>query len=190
MKFNLKKSSKIAYEQIDRSLEDQRTERGHENLDGEGSYDKALGETRKDKEIESITEKQFDHKEPEQEKTLEARMDDERTHFSGNWRDDRTHKTNTLPINELAEERQRKRMELRGDGDGFEPAHFQEYKKESIDLMHENFAELKDLNNELDKVYTASSEKRMTTSERLKVTALKTKRNRIINGLHDESRKS
>jgi hypothetical protein len=117
-------------------------------------------------------------------------MDDKRSVLPGDWRDDRTHNTNTLPINELAEERQRKRMALRGDGDGFEPMHFQEYKKVDLDLTHENFANLAEINDEIDKVYTASAEKRMTTSEKIMVKALKEKRNKIIDGLKNENRNS
>jgi hypothetical protein len=190
MKFNLKKAQHIAYEHTDKMLEKKRNKRDHHNVDDDGSYDRVLKDTRKEKEIISITEKQFNHGEEEQAKTLEARMDDKREFSPENWRDDRTHKTNTLPINELAEERQRKRMKLRGDGDGLDESHFQNYKKEDLDLMHANFAGLIEINKEIDKVYTASSAHRMTTSEKRKIESLKNQRNKIIDGLKNENRDS
>jgi len=190
MKFNLKKANKIAYDHTDKGLADQRDDMNHHNTDGEGSYDRLLDENRSNKEIIDITEKQLGNEDPNADKTIEARMDDKRQLLPGNWRDDRTHKTNTLPINELAEERQRKRMKDSGLGDGFETQHFQEYKKENLDLTHANFADLSDVINEIDKVYTATSIGRVTTSEKIKIKALTAKRNKILNGLQYENRNS
>lgn len=175
MGYNKKKTAKLNYEHQDKMLDDQRKKRG---LDKEktGPYDRILGETRKNEEILSTVEKQLQkhHKESDKTKKLtEKWFDDE------SKRDDSTHKTNTLPINELAEEAQRRRMALRGDGDGFVKDHFQDHKKESVGLSEQNYGKLSKVMDEMDKLWMASSWSRLTTSEKKKITALKKERDAI-----------
>jgi len=192
MAYNRKKAKlaqkKLDYETTEPWLEDQRKKRDHENNEGDGSYDRILDDERKKEEVSELTEKQLSknksHKnEGKENKTIEARFDDERTVFSGDWRDDRTWKTNTLPINELAEESQRKRMKAEGQGDGFLPTHYQEYKRESIGLGDENFAELKQAVDQMDKLWMASSYNRLTTSEKKELKELKAKTNKFLGKL-------
>ena len=104
----------------------------------------------------------------------EARLDD------ADKRDDRTHKTNTLPINELAEEAQRARIKARGDGDGLEKDHFQEYKKQDLGLMDANFARLSTVNSKIDKLFMSASWNRLTTGEKYQLKKLIAQRDEII----------
>jgi hypothetical protein len=179
---------KLDYETTEPSLDDQRKKRGLENNEDDGHYDKILDEERKNEEESELTEKQLSknksHKnEGKENKTIEARFDDERTVFSGDWRDERTWKTNTLPINELAEEAQRARMKAEGQGDGFLPTHYQEYKRENVGLGDENFAELKQVVDQMDKLWMASSFNRLTTSEKKQLKELKAKTNKFFGKL-------
>ena len=180
MAYNKRKATAQKKETIEPTLEDQRKKRGHEKVDEDGNYDRILDKTRKNQDESNLIEKQFDHKEDKENKTIEARMDDERTVLPGNWRDDRTHKTNTLPINELAEESQRARMKEEGQGDGFESNHYQSYKREDIKLSKENFAELKEAVDQMDKLWMASSYNRLTTSEKKDLRQLMAKRNELL----------
>jgi len=188
MKYNIKKvklsQKKLDHETTEPWLDDQRKKRGHENIEDEGNFDRVLDDERKNDEETELTEKQFKknkkHKKASEEKTLEARMDDDRTVLPGNWRDDRTHKTNTLPINELAEEKQRARMKAEGQGDGLIEGHYQSYKKETIGLSDENFATLKEAVDQMDHLWMASSFNRLTTSEKKKVKELQAKRNKLL----------
>jgi hypothetical protein len=146
MGYNRKKQAQLKYEHHDKMLEKQREGKGHDE-EKAGPYDRILGETRKDEEKVSIHQKQLEkhHREAsETPRITEKWFEDE------NKRDDSTWKTNTLPINELAEEAQRRRMEYRGDGDGFVQDHFQEYKKKSVNLSDENYAKLSGVMDKMD----------------------------------------
>ena len=178
MAFNLKKhaQSKIQYEHTDKYLEKNRKDRGHDSDAYKGTYENHLGDTRKDKDQLSITDKQLDihHENATEDRTIEARMNE------ANLRDDRTWKTNTLPINELAEEAQRARMDAEGKGDGLIKDHYQQYKKEDLGLSKENFAELKNAIHAIDELWMASSKSRLTTSERKKLKQLTAKRDSLL----------
>jgi hypothetical protein len=181
--FNLrKKSAKAKHELTNKSLDKQRKDKGFESVDGKGAYNSHLEKTRKDKDLDHTTDKQLDphHENAKENKTIEARMDDDRELFSGNWRDDRTHKTNTLPINELAEENQRARMEAAGQGSGIDESHFQEYKKKDLGLSKEDWGELKDAIKQIDKLWMASSSNRLTTGEKMRITQLQARRDSFL----------
>jgi len=183
MKFNNKKAQKSTIEHYDKMLDNNRKERSHESADG--SYQKYLDKNRTNEEEKDLWEKTLSkhHSEnKDQPRTTEARLND------ADKRDDSTHKTNTLPINELAEEAQRARIEARGDGDGFEKDHFQDYKKESFNLSKQNYARLSGIISQIDKLWMASSWKRMTTAEKNDVKALIAKRDQIIKESSNENR--
>lgn len=172
-----KKEAQVSYEHQDKSLDKQRAEKGH-NEEKSGSYERILREKRKNSDQLSIHEKQLEkhHKEGKQSpKITEKWFEDE------DKRDASAHSTNTLPINELAEEAQRRRIEMRGDGDGFVEDHFQNYKKKDSGLSKENYAKLSGAVNKMDKLWMASSWGRLTTSEKKTITDLKTEINEILN---------
>jgi hypothetical protein len=181
MGYNKRKTARLEYEHHDKMLEKQRAERGH-NKEKSGTYNKILDEDRKGSEEISIHQKQLEkhHREAsESPRIVEKWFEDE------NKRDDSTHKTNTLPINELAEEAQRRRMKYRGDGDGFVKDHFQDYKKESKNLFDQNYGKLSGVMSELDKLWMASSWNRLTTSEKKQVTALREERDCLVKQAND-----
>ena len=177
MKFNIRKAKKdVGYQHYDALLEKNRKEKGHTD-NPEGTYEDALKNNRKDKEIVSITEKQLSKHHTEDKKTAkitERWLDDEKK------RDDSTHKTNTLPINELAEEAQRKRIKARGDGNGLDKDHFQQYKKEDLGLSEKNFGRISDVNHKLDALLTQYAGKRITNKEKQEIEALQKTRDSII----------
>jgi len=174
MGFNLKKA-KVEYSHTDALLDEKRKQRGHESPDG-GNYEKNLFKNHKDKDETDLWEKSLKkhHKEEsDSPRTTEARLED------GDKRDDRTHKTNTLPINELAEEAQRARLKDRGEKTTDE-THFQQYKKENLDLSKANFARLDGINRQIDKLWMASSWSRLTSAEKKKVRTLVEERDNIV----------
>lgn len=174
MGFNLKKA-KIEHGHYDDLLDQERDEKGHESPDG-GNYDRNLSENRKDKEETDIWEKTLSKHHTEDSDTprvTEARFED------AEKRDDRTHKTNTLPINELAEEAQRARLKARGES-GVDESHFQQYKKEDLNLSQSNFARLDKINRQMDKLWMSSSWSRLTTAEKRTMRQLMEERNKIV----------
>jgi len=174
MGFNLKKA-KIDYEHQDAMLEEKRDQRGHESPK-DGNYERNLNKDRAKEAEPAVFEKTLSkhHKEAGDEaRVTEARLED------GDKRDDRTHKTNTLPINELAEESQRARLKARGEPT-VDKTHFQKYKQEDLGLSKENFAQLDGINREIDKLWMASSWNRLTTKEKQTVRKLVASRDKII----------
>ena len=175
MGFNLKKAKVIEYVHQDELLQNKRDQRGHESPK-DGNYERNLEKDRK-KEVEpsTIQEKLSEkHSENSDEaRTTERRLED------AEKRDSRTHKTNTLPINELAEEAQRARLKSRGEKT-LDKNHFQQYKKEDLELSSSNFAKLDGINREIDKLWMASSWDRLTTSEKQKMRILMASRNKIV----------
>jgi len=174
MGFNLKKAS-VEYDHQDRMLKEKREQRGHKSPK-DGSYERNLSRNRDDKPETSIWEKTLSkHHEEENDsaRVTEARLNDAKK------RDDRLHKTNTLPINELAEESQRARLKERGEKT-VDPSHFQRYKKEDLNLSNSNFARIDTINRQIDHIWMASSWDRLTTSEKQKVRVLMASRDGII----------
>lgn len=173
MKFNMK-TTKTA-QHYDARLEDNREARGHDTP-AEGTYQKWLGRTRKEDENSDSYEKKLQktHKEDKQDqKTTEAWLNDE------DKRSNITHATNTLPINELAEEAQRARIKARGDGDGLVEDHFQDYKKEDLDL-NGKIKKLTEINRMIDKLWMAASWGRLTTAERKQISSLQQERDVLL----------
>jgi len=175
MGFNLKKA-KIDREHTDSLLEEKRNKNNHVPPE-EGTIEMNLKKNDKSKEDASVLEKRLKKHHAEdkkQAKTIEARMDDEKK------RDNRTHKTNTLPINELAEEAQRARLKARGEKDVLDKSHFQNHKKEDLGLSKENFAKLDGINRTIDKLWMASSWNRLTTAEQNTIKKLIKERDNIV----------
>jgi hypothetical protein len=176
MKFNMKKTKTAqSHEHYDAMLNKQREQRGHSSSDNE-TYQKQLSTVRKDKENADNYEQKLKstHKEEKQDQRItEQWLNDE------DKRSDITHATNTLPINELAEEAQRARIKARGDGDGFVEDHFQDYKKESMDL-NGKIKKLTEINRMIDKLWMASSWGRLTTAEKKKVSSLQKQRDDLL----------
>lgn len=176
MGFNLKKA-RVEYEHEDALLENNRKDRGHVSPES-GTIEKNLDQGHTGEEP-SISEKRLQkhHTEAKDKAAVtEARLDREEK------RDDRTHHTNTLPINELAEEAQMARLKARGET-GIDKDHFQQYKKEDLGLSKENFARLSRLdgiNRQIDKLWMASSWDRLTTAEKKSVRMLLAERNKLI----------
>ena len=173
MKFNIKRVK--ATKHYDVLLDENRKDRGHDEP-AKGTYQSWLRRVRKDDENADSYEKklQKNHKEATQDqKTTEEWLNDE------DKRSNITHKTNTLPINELAEESQRARIKARGDGDGFVSDHFQDYKKESADLSGK-IEKLTEINRMLDKLWMAASWGRLTTAERKQASSLQQERDSIL----------
>lgn len=166
---------KKAAKQYDVLLDDNRKTQG-DNTPKEQTYQSWLGKVRKDDENYDTYEKKLQktHKEADQ-KTTEQWLNDE------NKRNNIANNTNTLPINELAEDAQRARIKARGDGDGFIKDHFQDYKKESFNL-DEKINQLTEINRMIDKLWMAASWGRMTTSERKKISTLQQRRDTILEG--------
>lgn len=173
MGFNLKKA-KVEYEHQDAMLEDNREEKGHASPES-GTVEKNLEETRKDDKPSTWEKRLEKHHTESKDKvaTTEARLETEEK------RDDRTHKTNTLPINELAEEAQRARLKARGEKTT-DKDHFQQYKKEDIGLSKADFARLDGVNRQIDELWMASSWDRLTTSEKRSMRVLLAERNKMI----------
>ncbi|MFW5890708.1 MAG: hypothetical protein ACOCUI_00650 [bacterium] len=173
MGFNLKKA-KIDYKQEEGLLEDRRKNLNQEPMN-DGFYERNFSKERK-KHKEEIWEKSLSKKHTEGKDSpsiTEAKFEKSKKH------DDRTHKTNTLPINELAEESQRKRLEARGES-GIDEKHFQNYKKKDLKLTKENFSKLENINKQIDELWMASSWNRLTTSEKKKIKNLISSRDKII----------
>jgi len=176
MKFNRKKTRIVtASETYDALLDDSRKKMGHDKP-VDGTYQKNLEKSRKDNENKDSYEQKLKstHKESDQkQRTTEQWLNDE------NKRSDITHHTNTLPINEMAEESQRARIKARGDGDGFVDGHFQDYKKEDLDL-HGKIQKLTEINQMIDKLWMAAAWGRLTTAEKKQVSSLQKKRDNIL----------
>jgi hypothetical protein len=175
MKYNHKKiAQNLTYDHQDKALSDARESRGHVETE-KLHYDRLLDEGRKNSEPTDIHEKQLSELHNDDGKKLvETMLNDE------GKRDDSTWDTNTLPINELAEEAQRARIKERGDGSGFNKSHYQKHKQESKDLSGKNYANLSDVVKQIDKMWMAASWNRMTTSEKKEIETLIAKRDNII----------
>lgn len=174
MGYNRKKAGKSDFIHYDKALDNNRKKRGHDSFNIK-QYDAMLEEHRDGEEKCSTTEKQLRPTRLDSApKTTEALLN------SAKKRDDSAHNTNTLPINELAEEAQRKRIKGRGDGDGFEKGHFQKYKTESSDLSANNYANLSGIINQIDKMWMAAAWNRMTKDEKTNVKTLIAKRDEIV----------
>ena len=175
MGFNLKQA-KIEYEHQDEMLKNNREQKGHTPLK-DGNYELNLSKNRPEESMPAIWEKNIAKHHTENDDTprvTEARLED------ADKRDNRMHKTNTLPINELAEEAQRARLKERGEKSITDPTHFQRYKQEDIGLSKANFARLDGINRQIDKLWMASSWDRLTTSEKQKMRSLMASRDKII----------
>jgi hypothetical protein len=174
MGFNLKQA-KVDYEHQDKMLKDKRDQRGHEPPE-DGNYERNLNKNRGEETEASTVEQKLSKlhtEDSDKPKVTEARLDD------ADKRDDTTHKTNTLPINELAEEAQRARLKDRGEKTT-DKTHFQKHKQEDLNLSNSNFAKLDGINKQIDELWMASSWNRLTTSEKQKVRSLVASRNKII----------
>lgn len=175
MGFNLKKA-KVEHEHHDALLDKKREQRGHESPK-DGNYERNLVKNQKEEGEPALYEKRLEKHHTEagdKPRVTEARFEDE-----PRARDDRTHKTNTLPINELAEEAQRARLKARGEKT-VDETHFQQYKREDIGLSRSNFARLDDINRQMDRLWMASSWNRLTTDERKQIRKLMASRDSII----------
>ena len=168
MSFNLKKYSQRHY---DKSLEKNRKDRGHDNWNNDGTLNNLLDQDRKNSDEKYIYNKRLEkhHNQPSQQTIIE-----ERFNSSERWRDDRTWKTNTLPINELAEEMQRKRLKSRGE-EPLDKSHFQKYKNESKNLYDMNFSDVKKVSDDIQGIWRKVAGNRLTSKEKIKLAKLYSK---------------
>jgi len=208
MSFNAKKA-KLEYQTEEGFLKDQRKDQDREEKEYRGTLEDRLSATQKGDEVTDLTEKQMDSLDRKEATTIqEERLGSEDSKVY-NHRHDKTSATNTIPVNELAEERQKERLaklqdkmneevgeaetkrifeDYIGDQRLGEKAtvkiekneSYADYKKENLELSKENFARIASIDKKIMRIWKKSSSAKLSTDQEKEITKLKEEKSQII----------
>jgi len=206
--FNAKKA-KLEYQTEEGFLKDQREAQDREEKEYRGTLEDRLSATQTGEEITDLTEKQMDSLDRKEATTIqEERFGSEESKVY-NHRHDKTSATNTMPVNELAEERQKERLAKLQDKMNKEVGEaetkrvfedfvgeqrlgdkatvkveknepYADYKKENLELSKENFARLASIDKKIMGVWKTANSQKLSKEQEEEITKLKEEKSGIL----------